>query len=365
MADGRVEGGGELCEGLLGAVGDRTFLDGTVREAQARALAGAEGVVGPRDAVYSALAVRETLALGRARGAVRVVPTLTAGAAVVAFAGPPPALLHGGGDPAEVALDAREHEVPGVLLPGGGALRVPDAYVLPVRHWVELLWANLLALGPFLWASLVGTGPTAVARLGWAALRAGSTRPDDLAARLNVLGQGATIHRDATVEGCVLGPGARVGAGSVVRGSVLGAGAVVEELAIVEGCVLGRGARVQRMAIAKYSLIEAEAAHAGGVQLGVVGRGASVKHGATLLDMAIGQGVRVRVGGRLVDAPFGMCGGCVGDRAVLGAGVLVAPGRAVPPGVEIVADPSSMLRVLDLPAGCTRARAVGGRLEPL
>lgn len=351
------------CEGLLGDAGDRTFLDGTVREARARALL--PGVDAPEDAVFSSLAVRDALALAKGRGPILAVPKLTTGASIAGFAGPAPGLGVGDGERVPVDLDPKEHELTGVPLPGGAVIRVADAYVFPVRHWVELLWANLLALGPFLWSRLVGNGPVAVGRLAWAAVRAGSTQPEDLAAKLNVLGHNARVHRNATVEGCVLGAGARVGAGAVVRGCVLGEGAVVEELALVEGAVIGRGARVQRLAIVKFSVIEEEAAFAGGVQLGVVGRRASVKHGAVLLDMAFGQAVRVRVGDRLVDAPHGLLGSCVGDGAQIGAGVRVAPGRVVPPGVDILPDPSGVLRVLDVPEGCTRARVRDGRLEPL
>jgi NDP-sugar pyrophosphorylase family protein len=206
----------------------------------------------------------------------------------------------------------------------------------------------------------------ALVRLAGGALRAGSLQPENVAARLNVLGAGARIHRTATVEGCVLGRNARVGAGAVVRGCVLGDDAVVEELALVEGSVLGAGARIQRMALCKFSVVEAGAAHAGIVQLGVIGAGAQVKHGATLMDMALGgAAVRVRVGTQLREAPFGLCGVIVGPGAVVGSGVRVAPGRVIPPGVEIVADPDTVLRAVELPAGTQRAQVRAGRAVAL
>lgn len=387
----RVVGGAEACEGLRGPVGSRTFLAGTVAEAQAAAFAeaglalAAEGRPGgtggvsdgdaleaPRDAVFSADAVRAALALGRAKGAVLAAPAFTTAAPIVALRGAAPGLRWRPGTAADLAtpdvaaspFDPDERDLRGLALPGGAPLRVADAYVYPVGHWVELLWANLLGLGPFLWRALVGKGPAAVFRFGGAALRAWSLRPEDVAARLNVVRPGARIHRSATVEGCWLGPGARVGAGAVVRGAVLGEEAVVEELALVEGTVLGRGARVQRLAMAKFCVIEEAAAFAGVAQLGVVGRGAVVKHGATLMDMAFGQGVRVRVGGALVDAPHGLCGVCVGDGAVLASGVRVAPGRALPPGVEVLLDPASVLRAVDVPPGTARAVVRDGRLDP-
>ncbi len=354
----------ETCEGLRGPLDERTFLDGTV--GSWRAATAAPGIVAAPGVVWSRAAV-EAL-----RGGVRGVPAMTLLGPIAALTGAPvwiarmadlPEARRMAEELPEDRFDARERALPGVELPTG-PVKVADAWVLPVGHWNQLLWANLLALGPFLWERLVGAGPWGALRLAWGAVRAGSTAPEDVAARLNRLGPGARVHRTATVEGCVLGARARVGAGAVVRGAVLGEDAVVEELALVEGTVVGRGARVQRLAMAKFSVIEDAAAFAGIMQLGVIGRGAVVKHGAVLMDMAFGQDVRVRVGDRLVSAPHGLAGVCVGDGAVLASGVRVAPGRAIPPGLEILLDPGTVLTRLDLPAGTSRAVARDGRLEP-
>lgn len=349
----------ETCEGLAGPLAERTFLDGTVGAWRARAGA---GIVGAPGTIWAA-AAEAALPPG-----LRGTPAMTMLGPIAALTGAPVWIARAPSAEAaaalpEGAIPAVERELPGFTLPSG-PIRVADAWVFPAGHWAQLLWANLLALGPFLWARLVGNGAVAVPRLAWAALRAGSTAPEDVAARLNVLGPGARVHRDATVEGCVLGAGARVGAGAVVRGAVLGDEAVVEELALVEGAVLGRGARVQRLAMAKFSVLEEGSAHAGMMQLGVLGRGATVKNGAILMDMAFGQGVRVKVGDALRPAPHGLLGVCVGEGATLAQGVRVAPGRVIPPGLEILLDPGAVVTRVDLPAGTARAVARDGRLEP-
>ncbi|MDP2315889.1 MAG: hypothetical protein Q8P41_23535 [Pseudomonadota bacterium] len=364
---------GLTCEGLGGPLDERTFLSGTIADWRARTAA--PDLVAPPGVLWSPGAAARVRKLDG--GDLRAVPEMTLLGPIAALTGAPVwlgRLRDPGGtvqerlDRAAAAeerrFDAGERALPGMELPTG-PFRVADGWVVPVGHWTQLLWANLLALGPYLWSELVGTGIVAPFRLGWAVVRAGSVQPEDVAARLNRLGPGARIHRTATVEGCVLGARARVGAGAVVRGAVLGDDAVVEELALVEGSVLGAGARVQRLAMAKFSVIEAGAAFAGIMQLGVVGRGATVKHGAILMDMAFGQAVRVRVGAELRTAPHGLCGVCVGDFAVLASGVRVAPGRAIPPGLEILGDPAQVLTRLDLPAGCGRATARDGRLEPV
>ncbi|MBM4393259.1 MAG: hypothetical protein FJ090_19205, partial [Deltaproteobacteria bacterium] len=302
--------------------------------------------------LFSPLAAASARSLAPPEGWVRARPTGTVSTGHL-YAG------HGPFDPgavSDLSFDAREHAFPPV---GGVELRVADAWVFRVDHWSDLLWANLLALGPFLWARLATP-----ASLAWAVARRWTLRPELLAGAL-VERDGAFVHPSATVEFSVLAPGARVGAGAVVRGTVLGPGACVEELAMVEACVLGEGARIQRQAMAKFSVIEHGAAHAGVVQLGVLGAGAEVRQGAVLFDQSLGEPVRVRRAGTLVAAPHGMVGACIGPGSVVGQGVRVAAGRAVPPGLTVLPDPSAVLTRVEVPEGATRARVVNGRLEVL
>lgn len=379
---------GASCEGLDGPIGDRTVLGVPLTEWQAHAMAqagaplvqdsddlDAECIVAAPHHFYSARAVYLTLQAGRAAGRdLRCLTDAVGPRPVNALTDEAPGLVYlrpgSGADLAvraaaaePITISAEEREIPGFTI-GDGPLRVADAWVLPVGHWTQLLWANLLALGPHLWSELAGRGLLGGARLGWAALRAWSVQPEDVAARLVRRGAGARVHRNATVEGVWMGEGARIGAGAVVRGAVLGPGAVVEELAVVEGVVMGAGARVQRQALAKFMVIEAGAAHAGIAQLGVVGAGAQVKSGATLMDMTLGPAVRVQVRGELRPAPHGICGVCVGPRSVIGSGVRIAPGRAVPADLTVLPDPGTVLARVSRPAGATRAVVRNGALEP-
>lgn len=239
---------------------------------------------------------------------------------------------------------------------GADVLELPlaDALVAPTAHWLQHLWANLLGLGPFLWRGLAGRNIVEVAvRLSWAALRAGSIQPARVAAKLGRRGRGCRIHPAAVVEGCWLGDAVEIGAGAVVRGSVLSDGAIVEDQALVEYAVLDKGARVQRQAMCKFSVLGRGAAMAGTMQLGVVGADAAVKFGAVLMDMTLDEGVRVPVGDSLVLAPLGLAGVCVGEGALVGSGVRIAPGRAIPAGVTVLPAPESILRRIPEDTGGT------------
>ena len=342
---------GDIVEGL-GPATERTFLDGRLPQWRHAA----RGVVLPPGFIAAPAAVEAALALGGGAD-VRAVPqgrVCSPGAAIL--------VPHGGGPvdagrwqaATERGFDAKEHELPWA----GEKLVVADAWMFHVTHWVDLLWANLLALGPWLWGEL-----SAPWRVAWAAIRAGSLRPEAVAGGLVRRGPEAWVHPAATVEFSVLGPGARIGAGAVVRGCVLGEGAVVEELAMVEGCVIGAGAKIQRQAMAKFSVVESGAAHAGVLQLGVLGAGAQVRQGAVCFDQSLGAPVRFKRAGQLQVAPRGMLGVCVGPGACLGQGVRVAAGRVVPAGVTVLPDPASVLHRVELPAGVQRARVHDGGLE--
>ncbi len=336
-----------------------TFLDGTFLDGTLGGWIHSGDIVTPANVVASPAACLAAGALAKAHGTVRARPEGAVSTRDVwIFARRGPEAPAGWREAApEFTFDAQERELPGIA---GQPLRVADAWVFHVDHWSDLLWANLLAIGPFLWSRLASPWS-----LAWAAARTGSFRPELVAGGLVERGSGCFIHPNATVEFSVIGPGARVGAGAVVRGCVLGAGAIVEELAMVEGCVLGTKAKIQRQAMAKYSVIEAEAAHAGIVQLGVIGAGAQVRQGATLFDQSLGAPVRVLRAGALVETPRGMIGVCVGPYSTIGQGVRIAAGRVVPPGLTILPDPDGVLTSLDVPEGTTRARVNQGKLEPI
>ena len=346
-----------ICEGL-GPVADRTLLGeriGQRRDRQAR-----PGLYVDAFTVASDRFIHQLAAAGGGQGH----SGATSFAMLDILGGT--AGIRLGDSQQERRIDPEERPLPPLGLDGTQTtLKVADAWAAPVGHWLQLLWVNLLGLGPHLWADLVGTGPQALLRLLGALIRARSTDPFRLARALSRRDTGAHIHPSAVVEGCHIGAKSRIGAGSIVRGCVIGAGAVVEEMVLLEGCVLGAGARMQRKSAAKYSLIEEGVAMAGMAQLGVIGAGAVVKHGAILMDLALGQPVRVRAGGRLVEAPLGLAGVCVGPGAIIGEGIVIAPGRVIPPGLTLIPSADRVLTRLDLPEGCTTARVQNGRLEPI
>ena len=266
--------------------------------------------------------------------------------------------------PREMPAQERLMEFP--LAPGQFAadmleLPLTERLVLPVGHWSQLLWANLLGLGPWLYRTLGGNNVVSLGwRLFWAILRARSLQPGRIAAQYVRIGKGCTIHPSAVVEASWIGDDVEIGANAVVRGCVISDGASVEPLSIVEGCVLGRGAQVQRLALAKFSVMCDRSMNGGDVQLAVLGQRSAVKRGAQLFDQSFDQVLRVKVGDRLEAAPLGLLGVGVGARTLVGAGVRVAPGRCLPPDLQIVADTAQVVRRVDADARGLHTVSDGG-----
>lgn len=364
-------------EGLDRPLDDQPLPEGTVRSARDGALRRLQLELRPweavppdaprlllrADAVVSEAALRGLLAAPAAGDRALGVGGAT-GALLeqLSFGDPLPTaalLTDGRGDPAErlaaaprCALDPKERLHRFALAPHQFAedslmLPLSDVLALPVGHWLQLLWANLLRLPPALLRQVGSRNPLVLAaQLLGAAWRSQSLRPLALGAAMRWCGPGSRVHPSAVVEASWLGPGVQIGAGAVVRGCVLHAGAAVEEHGLVEGCVLAPGARVQRKAMIKFSLIGEGAMAAGYMQLGVLDRGAAFKLTSALMDQAFGGPVEVQVGGARLPAPMGFAGVCVGARTVVGAGVLVAPGRTIPPDLQIMPAPAQVLRRL-------------------
>lgn len=260
----------------------------------------------------------------------------------------------------EVPLPAGQFEAEMLELP------LTERLVLPCTHWVQLLWANLLGLGPFLYRGLGGRNIVEVGvRLLGAVLGARSTDPMAVMAQYRRVGERTRIHPSAVVASSWIGDDVEIGPCAVVRGCVLGNGATIEALAHVEGSVVSAGARVQRQAMVNYCVLQKKAHAAGDMQLGVLDRGAALKKTAALMDQAIRGVVKVRAFGRLATAPLGLAGVGVGARTVVGANVFVAPGRTIPPDLVVVPPPSAVLsRISDLPLSGTVTIA-DGALVPL
>lgn len=216
---------------------------------------------------------------------------------------------------------------------------------LRVRHWLHVLRAGHLAPQ----VELIERAENQPVRSALRALRAARpTRAAFLRAaapRFVFKGRGVSVHPTATVEASVLGDGVSVGAYSYITGSVLGDGCTVEQRAHVEQSSLG-----PRTFVSKNSSLSAVVAFGdtdvctNGIQTCVVAERCGLTSFARPLDLVPGGQVRVLDDGEAREVGELPCGVAFGEGVFVGAGVTIAPGRVVPAGVRLVADPASVLR---------------------
>ena len=245
-------------------------------------------------------------------------------------------------DPAlEAALGVRvESRIKQMRLPADPEVTGDDVLTLamtaavaaPVGHFVELLRANLLAMGA---ASLEQPRLARIARFFLAAFRARSFSPERLLSGMNRLGTGCVIHPTAVVEASRLGDFVEVGPHAVVRGCHIAKDVQIGPHAIAEFSVVGEGARMQRRATVAASVVYPRARLGGFLQLGVAGAEAVTKVDSVTTDMRVDGPVRVMtpVGLRAVD--IGYQGVCLGHQSWVGSGVWIAPGRVVEAGARL------------------------------
>ena len=105
-----------------------------------------------------------------------------------------------------VSVDPKENTITVPLSEahlGAAAIELPfaDRLVMPTGHWLQLLWANLLGLGPFLWRSLMGRNVVEVVFKGsWAILKAGSIKPERVGAQLGRKGKNCRVHPTTIIK---------------------------------------------------------------------------------------------------------------------------------------------------------------------
>lgn len=214
-----------------------------------------------------------------------------------------------------------------------------------VRHWLHVLRASHV-MPQVLLVERATANPVGAALRALRAVRA--TRPATLRAlraRFVYVGKDVFIHPRATVEASILGDGVRVGAHAYVNGAVLGPGTIVEERAHVVQTCTGPSTFVSRNSVLSACAVFGDTdACVNGMQGCVVAEKCGLTSFAHPLDIVPGGRVKVDDGGVLREVGELPCGVAFGEGVFLGAGVYVAPGRAIPAGTRLVGDPATTLR---------------------
>lgn len=229
-------------------------------------------------------------------------------------------------------------------------VRVGPAMAHHVDHWSHVVRVNqlaLVALGEEArhWWDHHGWGARLwqVIRLLWRAKRV-SRRA--IYHHLLPVSRDAQIHETAVVEASRVGPGAYIGPHAVVRGSVISAGARVEDHATVNLSSLGKNSQVERFAMVNLCVLHEGAciSRVDGFQASVLGRDCFIAVGATALDMSFGPPIKVEQGDSRISSGQHFLGVAVGHDAVLGNGIRLNYGTAIPNQAVIVAPTTGLIK---------------------
>jgi carbonic anhydrase/acetyltransferase-like protein (isoleucine patch superfamily) len=236
-----------------------------------------------------------------------------------------------------------------------------------VQHWVHLLWLCQLAFG-VAWLERV------YAHKAWAALKllgslaqGRSLNRWKVLAGMNDIGPGGDIHPTAYLEASILGKNVKVGAGACIRNSLIGDDVIVADHAVVLNSVVGH-----RCYLTENFFLVSSLCYPGStlgnvkLQMAVIGRDVYLHGWCSFLDAKFIGDIKVRHKGEQVGTGQSFLASCVGHRAVLGAKVLIHPGRELPNDLLLVSRPEDVIAEVpaDLTPGVPMVRDQGG-LVPL
>lgn len=240
---------------------------------------------------------------------------------------------------------------------------VTSTVVVPITHWVHILWLNQIAFG-IRWMDLLRRRPLWAL---WRVMTTFSLNRHKLMDRMVARGRGCDVHPSASVSASILGKDVKIGANATVRNSIIGDGVIIEDHAVLLNTVVGQDALVTTNSFLVSDVIYPEATVGNfKLQVSLVGRGAFLNVWASFIDAKFVGHVRVNKGGQLVSSERAFLGSVVGHRAKVAAKVLVQAGREIPNDAVVVMRPDEIIREVpkNLPANVPLVRD-RGTLVPL
>jgi acetyltransferase-like isoleucine patch superfamily enzyme len=270
------------------------------------------------------------------------VPAGTSTTAAEAFAAPPLTIAY---REIPVALPVPRYllgkDAPTMVWP------LTSTVALRVRHWLHVLRASHLAPQVWLLERALRDPLRSALRLAMGLRPSAAARQAAWRRQFRFVGRGSMVHPSAVVEGSVIGAGVTIGPHAVVLQSVVGDGCVIEQRAHLSQCTLGPRTFVSLNSSLSACVTFGDTdACANNLQACVIGPRVGLTSFARALDTVVGGSVRVDDDGALRAAGELPCGVAFGPDSYVGAGVTVAAGRVVPPGVRLVGPAGSVVKHL-------------------
>jgi carbonic anhydrase/acetyltransferase-like protein (isoleucine patch superfamily) len=231
-----------------------------------------------------------------------------------------------------------------------------------LSHWTHLLWLSQLALG-ITWNEYMRNHMwRAIGKAIWAVLRKCSFNRWKFFSGMNIMGKGCDVHPTAYTEFSVLGKGVKVGAGACIRNSLIGDKVIIADHAVVVNSVVGSDCYLTENFFLVSSLCYPGSTLGNlKTQMAVIGREVYLHGWCSLLDAKFVGDIKVMHRGERVGTGRSFMASCIGHRAVLGAKVLIHPGREIPNDMLMVSRPEDVIAEVpqDIPARTPMVRDQG------
>jgi len=231
-----------------------------------------------------------------------------------------------------------------------------------ISHWTHLLWLSQLALG-ITWNGYFRNHKLrAAGKAIWAVLRKMSFNKWKVLSGMNLRGPDCDVHPTAYLEFSQLGRNVKVGAGACVRNSLVGDDVVIADHAVVTNSVIGKGCYLTENFFLVSSLCYPGSTLGNlKTQMAVIGREVYLHGWCSLLDAKFVGDIKVMHNGQRMSTGRSFMASCVGHRAVLGAKVLIHPGREIPNDLLMVSRPEDVISEVpeDIPPRTPMVRDAG------
>lgn len=218
-----------------------------------------------------------------------------------------------------------------------------SSYVaIPIRHWVHVLTANIV-FGLFSDALRFAKGKPLM--FFQCPSQRNPAQPLKNIRDLILVGEGCQIDPTATLIGpIILGDNVLIGPRACVVASVIGKDSVIEQGCHIRLSVIGeRTTFPPPLGSALWSVVLDNALINSPLRFSVIGQEVFIGGGVWITDRVLkdeskdidisygGRSVCVLHQGRIVESGYWVLGAAVGNRCKLGSGVVVLPGRIIPP----------------------------------
>ncbi len=218
-----------------------------------------------------------------------------------------------------------------------------------VAHWVHLLGLTQLSLGIAWNEHLRHHKLRSALRAIWAVMRKMSFNKWKFFSGMNVIGKNCDIHPTAHVEFSIIGDNVKIGAGACIRNTLIGDNVIVSDHAVVSGSVVGADCYLTENFFLVSTLCYPGSTLGNlKTQMAVIGRDVFLHGWCSLLDAKFVGDIKVMHQGKRAGTGKSFMASCIGHRAVLGAKVLIHPGREIPNDMWMVSRPEDV--IAELPA---------------